>query len=142
MHGNLVVPNLWCIIHFTANIVPLLNDGIELSSEEVSTIDFLHSYGKAEISDDDFTFTIDQEVLWLDVSMYNAMTMQVMHALHELLEDVSGNTFIKPFGMLDKTIQLTELSKFHYIITDLSFAFEDDPLLLILMLIAQYLRFV
>jgi len=109
VHRNLIVPDFRRIINFRTDVMSLFNNGIKLSGKEVTAFDFGHSDGKTEVSDDEFAFTVDEQVFWLDVSMDNAVRVQVLDSFHELTEDVTGCVFVKPLGVLDERVELPEL---------------------------------
>ena len=120
---DFIVPKFGSVVDFRAYIGSLINNWIIIFLENSITIRLFHSCCEAKVCDNYSSLFIDKQILWLDVSMYNAIRMEILHALEQLIKDIPDHWLIKPVSVLNKAIELTILSQFHHVVTKRSLSF-------------------
>lgn len=133
MEVDLIVPDLWSIKDLRAYVSSHLYHRIKPLLEQLIALDLGHAGGEAEVSDDDAALLVDQQVLRLDVPVHYAVRVQVLHAVHKLVQNVSCHVLAESLGVLDKAVELSVLRQLHHVVANLSFPLHDTVVLLLLL---------
>ena len=137
---DFVVPKLRSVVDFRAYIGSLVNNWIIIFLEYSVTIHLLHSCCEAKVCNNDSSLFIDKQILWLDVSMNNAIGVEILHALEQLIKDIPDHWLVKPVGVLDKAVELTILGQLHHIVAERRLSFHGQVVLcLALVYVLRYL---
>ena len=72
-----------------------------------------HSFWDSKISNFDHTFTVEQNIVQLDVSMQNWLRMNVAQAFNNLLEKNFSKIFIALFALPHKVKQISASTQLH-----------------------------
>lgn len=114
---DVVVPNFGSVVALRANVLAPVNVWIVVAFEKLIAVHLWHPDSKAEICDDQLSFTIYQQVLWLDVSMHDAVSVKVASAFNQLVEDVARHAFAEScLGVLKEAVKLAELGQLHDVV--------------------------
>ena len=110
--------NLWSGIqfsgyHFRCRIVWAATAGLQ-------KVAVCHDVAQAEVGNFDVVVFVQQQILWLEISMDDLVSMTVLDSTYYLLEHLSGFLFVQP-AMLDDIVE-----KFHWGI----FKHHDDIVLI------------
>ena len=91
-----------------------LRSHVALSSElglaEARAVSALHADCEAEVSNLQSEVRVEEHILWLEVSVGNALVVHVLQSVHELVEVGTSNSLLKPASLGNVVEQLSALS--------------------------------
>lgn len=67
--------------------------------------------------------------------MYNSVRMQILHAVNQLIKDVSSHSLVESIGMLDEAVQFSILSQFHDVVAKISLPLDNKVLRLVILIL-------
>ena len=90
-------------------------------------VDLRHANSKAKIGDDQLSLAVNKQVLWLDISMHNAVRVQVARTFYQLVQNVASHAFAEGrLGVLKEAVELTKLGQLHHVINQVRLALFDS----------------
>lgn len=122
------VPDFRCVVHFAPDIVAFFHNRVEFLDEKVVAVDFGHPCGETEVGNNELSLAVDQKIFWLDVTVDDAVVVEVLDSLDQLRQNVTGHLLIKPISVLNETVEFSELGQLHDVVAEVCLAFDNDPL--------------